>query len=141
MTEFDYAAMTAQGQNAGVPTLYVMVMTPLPQTSGAAPAGTAGGPSPLEAHYEYMHRLIEQGKVLLIGPCLHEPAVPDGPPVPPGVGILKVASREEAEDIARNEPFHRLGWRRNTVLAWTVKFGSLIPDLLAHLNTHSPESA
>lgn len=127
---FDFDAMKTQGDNARLPLLFVLVMTPLPQ-----PAGTPAdvdGPTALERHYEYMHRLIDEGKLLLGGPCLGEPELPDGPPVPPGLVILRVDSRAEAEDIAHNEPFHLMGWRRNTVLAWTVKFGSVVPTLQAH---------
>lgn len=124
-TPFDFAAMQAQGNQAGIPELYVLMMTPLPLTSPAA-ATTPGDPTPLEIHYGYMHRLVEQGKILLIGPCMSEPAVDGQAPVPPGIGVLRVASRDEAEEIARNEPFHAMGWRHNTVMAWTPKFGSLI---------------
>lgn len=67
--------------------------------------------------------------MLVIGPCMGEPAVSGQAPVPPGFGILTVGSREEAEQIARDEPFHAMGWRRNSVMAWTPKFGSLIEVL------------
>ena len=126
MSGFDFEAMKAQGDNAGVPQLYVLTMTPLPLASPPeAPA--PGQLSPLEIHYAYMHELVEQGKVLLIGPCMAGPVVPGHAPVPPGFGILQAGSLEEAEEIARNEPFGVMGWRRNTVTAWTPKFGSLIP--------------
>jgi uncharacterized protein YciI len=121
---FDFEAMQAQGNNAGVPTLYLLTMTPLPVTS--TPDTVPGDTTPLQVHYAYVHRLIEQGKVLVIGPCMGEPAIPGQAPVPPGFGILNVASREEAEEIARSEPFHVMGWRHNTVTAWTPKFGTLI---------------
>ena len=127
MTGFDFAAMVAQGNNAGVAELYLLIMTPLPSDREAKPA--PGAPSPLEVHYAYMHQLVEEGKVLMIGPCTGEPTPPGQAPVPPGFGILNVASREEAEEIARNEPFHAMGWRRNTVMAWTPKFGSMIDVL------------
>lgn len=127
MTDFDFAAMQAQGAAAGVPALYLLTMTPLPLRSG--PPAAPGDPSPLEVHYAYIHRLIEQGKVLAIGPCMGEPSVAGTAPVPPGFGILNVATRQEAEDIARDEPFHAMGWRHNTVTAWTPKFGSLIEVL------------
>ena len=119
--EFDFEAMKAQGEAAGVPVLYLLAMTPLP-VAGSQPAVS----SALEAHYSYMHRVINDGKVLVIGPSMGEPAVPGQAPVPPGFGILTVGSREEAEQIARDEPFHVMGWRRNTVVPWTPKFGSLI---------------
>lgn len=119
--EFDFEAMKTQGAAAGVPVIYLLVMTPLPVTGSQPPVRSA-----LEVHYAYMHRLIEDGKVLAIGPCMSGPAVPSQAPVPPGFGILTVSSREEAEQIARDEPFHAMGWRHNTVMAWTPKFGSLI---------------
>lgn len=127
MTGFDFAAMVAQGNNAGVAELYLLIMTPLPADQTTEPA--AGGPGALEVHYAYMHRLVEEGKVLMIGPCMSEPTIPGRAPVPPGFGVLHVASRAEAEDIAHNEPFHTMGWRHNTVMSWTPKFGSLIEVL------------
>jgi uncharacterized protein YciI len=126
VSAFDFEAMKAQGENAGVPQLYLLSMTPLPLASPPQ-APSPGQPSPLQIHYAYMHELVEQGKALLIGPCMDGPVVPGHAPVPPGFGILRVNSLEEAEEIARNEPFGVMGWRRNTVMAWTPKFGSLIP--------------
>ena len=128
MSDFDFATMQAQGNAACVPELYVMIMTPLPLSS-AVIAESASDPSPLEVHYAYMHALIEQGAVLLIGPCMSESGKPGYAPVPPGIGILNVSSRAQAEEIARNEPFHVMGWRHNSVMAWTPKFGSLIENL------------
>lgn len=125
--EFDFDAMQAQGNAAGVPELYVLTMTPLPL--GSEPSRGPDGPTALEVHYAYIHRLIGQGKILLIGPCMGEARLSGDAPVPPGFGILNVASREEAEDIARNEPFHAMGWRHNTVTSWTPKFGVLIEVL------------
>ena len=80
-----------------------------------------------------MHDCIEAGKVLLIGPCMGE-QMPGHAPVPPGFGILQAGSLAEAEEIARNEPFAVMGWRRNTVTAWTPKFGSLIPTLVSTID-------
>ena len=106
-TPFDFDAMVTQGENARIPQLFVLVMTLLPQATGTK--ADADGPTPLERHYEYMHRLIAEGKLLMGGPCLGEPRPPDGPPVPPGLVILRVDSREEAEEIAHNEPCHLMG--------------------------------
>lgn len=125
-SRFDFAAMQAEGNQAGIPELYVLIMTPLPLASGTGTRTSSGEVAPLEAHYAYMHRILQEGKVLLIGPCLGEPAIPNQSPVPPGIGILRVASRDEAEEIARKEPFHAMGWRQNTVMPWTPKFGSLV---------------
>jgi hypothetical protein len=55
-----------------------------------------------------------------------ERITPGYAPVPPGFGILNAATLAEAEEIAHNEPFHVMGWRRNTVTPWTPKFGDLI---------------
>jgi uncharacterized protein YciI len=127
--EFSFEAMQDQGNAAGVPTLYVFVMTPLPVDPEAAAAARSQQPSPLEVHYAYMHRVIAEGKVLFMGPCMEEPKVPGQAPVPPGFGVLRVDSRAEAEEIAHNEPFHVMGWRHNAVLSWTPKFGRLIEML------------
>jgi uncharacterized protein YciI len=126
---FDFTAMQTRGNTAGVSPLYVMMMTPLPQPQDVRADSAPGTPSPLEAHYAYMHELLEQGKVQLIGPCMGEQARPGHAPVPPGIGILNVASRAQAEEIACNEPFHAMGWRHNAVMEWTPKFGSLIEML------------
>lgn len=126
---FDFAAMQTQGNQAGIAELYVLIMTPLPLASPAVAEASPGQATPLEIHYAYVHELIEQGKVLLIGPCMGEPTIDGQAPVPPGIGVLRVASRREAEEIARNEPFHTMGWRHNTVMAWTPKFGTLIESL------------
>jgi len=135
MTEqsFDFQAMTQQGNSTGLPELFVMVMTPLPVAPDSPAPEVPDDMTPLEWHYSYMHRLVADGKVLLIGPCMDEPQNPGDAPVPHGIGILRVATRADAEDIAANEPFQLLGWRRNDVMAWTVKFGSLIPALSSHL--------
>jgi len=135
MTEraFDFEAMTQQGNSTDLPELYVMVMTPLPIAFGSPAPEVPDGMTPLEWHYSYMHRLIAGGKVLLIGPCMGEPQNPGDAPVPHGIGILRVATRAAAEDIAANEPFQLLGWRHNDVMAWTIKFGSLIGALSSHL--------
>ena len=127
--EFDFAAFQAQGNAAGVPVLYVLVMTPLPVDPEAVAAARSQQPSPLEAHYAYMHHVVSEGKVLFIGPCTEEPTEPGYAPVPPGLGVLRVNSREEAEEIARNEPFGVMGWRHNAVMSWTPKFGRLIEML------------
>lgn len=120
-SQFDFAAMQAEGNQAGVPELYVLIMTPI-----AGARTSPGEVAPLEAHYAYMHRIVQEGKVLLIGPCMGEAAIQGQAAVPPGIGILQVASRDEAEEIARNEPFHTMGWRHNAVMAWTPKFGKLV---------------
>ena len=125
--EFDFHAMQAQGNTAGVPNLYVLTMTPLPLTPDSDTA--SGDPTPLGVHYAYSDRLVRQGKILAIGPCMGEPRTPGYAPVPPGLGILNVATLEEAEEIARDEPFHVMGWRHNTVTTWTPKFGDLIEVL------------
>lgn len=126
---FDFEAMKAQGDNAGVPELYVLVMTPLPQPTDSAHSAAPGEPTPVEVHYAYIHRLLEQGKILMIGPAVGGAPIPGQAPVPHGFGILNVATRDEAEEIARNEPFHVMGWRHNAVLAWTPKFGTLLGAL------------
>ena len=136
-TQFDFAAMQAQGNRAGIPELYVLIMTPLPLASNAPAETPAGEATPLEIHYAYMHQLVEQGKALLIGPCIGEPTFHGQAPVPPGIGILRAASRDEAEEIAKNEPFHTMGWRQNTVMAWAPKFGTALELLRNMTGTES----
>ena len=134
---FDFGAMVAQGNTAGLPEMYLLTMTPLPLASEPERGPGPDGRTPLEIHYEYIHRMIQQGKILLIGPCTGEPRTPGQAPVPPGFGILNVTSRQEAEEIARNEPFHAMGWRRNTVTSWTPKFGPLVEAVVEHQHRKS----
>ena len=58
MTDFDFGAMQAEGNDADVPELFVMTMTPLPLDSEPA---AHPSPTPLEIHYAYIHQLIQQG--------------------------------------------------------------------------------
>jgi uncharacterized protein YciI len=136
-TPFDFTAMQAQGNAAGIPVLYVLIMTPLPVAPDTVAHTPPDEPTPVESHYAYMHQMIENGKILIIGPFMGEPGIPGQAPVPPGIGILQVTSREEADEIAHNEPFHVMGWRRNTVMAWTPKFGTLVELLRDFTTTES----
>jgi hypothetical protein len=39
--------------------------------------------------------------------------------------VIRAASREEAEQLAAEEPFQKAGWRVNEVHAWTLNEGLL----------------
>jgi len=43
-----------------------------------------------------------------------------------GLSILRTETREEAERIAYAEPFHKAGWRINTVRSWQLNEGLLV---------------
>ena len=71
-------------------------------------------------HYLYLWELEEAGKLLGCGPRDR------GEPSHEGMGILLVDSREEAEEIARNEPFGKAGWRTNRVATWQLNEGPAV---------------
>jgi hypothetical protein len=37
--------------------------------------------------------------------------------------VLRAASKAEAEELAFQDPFHRSGFRKNAVHAWSVRWG------------------
>jgi len=72
----------------------------------------------LHDHFRYLKKLGQDGRLFGAGPVEFQP----GRPVE-GLAIIAAASREEAQRIAENEPFHKAGARRNTVRPHTINEG------------------
>lgn len=70
-------------------------------------------------HLRWLEAREADGTILLSGPLDQEAGIG------PGLTVLNVATREEAERLAAEEPFGRLGLRENRVRSWTVNEGSL----------------
>jgi len=110
--------------------LYVLTITRTAQYGGSGPDEAT---SLMREHLIYLWQLEVAGKLFGAGP-LERSEDASGP-----VGMIVVAagSREEAESVATNEPFHRAGWRVNTVRGWTLNegaaafLGKLMSDLAA----------
>jgi uncharacterized protein YciI len=82
----------------------------------------------LRQHFLYWWELEEQGKLIGAGPF------DLGTPEECGMAILMADSFEEAETLARNEPFHQKGLRHNEVHHWQLNEG-LAVALVGKLNT------
>ena len=74
----------------------------------------------LPDHLKYMIDLEKRGILFASGPFLA------GKDVPPGSGmtILRVGSLDEAEAIAREDPFYKSGMRTFVVKTWQLNEGS-----------------
>jgi uncharacterized protein YciI len=84
----------------------------------------------LRQHFLYWWDLEEQGKLIGAGPF------DLGTPDECGLAILAAASLEEAEMLARNEPFEQSGIRHNEVHHWQLNEGlavALIAELASGL--------
>ena len=85
---------------------------------------TPGSPEFMELlreHFFFWWELEEQGKLFGAGPM----DLDTGEPV--GFAILACASRDEAEELARNEPVARAGARVNEVHSWQFNEGLGVP--------------
>ena len=93
--------------------------------SGWRAPSTPEGREVLERHYQWGHRLRESGQLLFAGPVDVETMGPGGPsPVGRITGLLVVRapSKDAAEAIARQDPFHVAGFRANVVHSWSIRF-------------------
>lgn len=72
-------------------------------------------------HLEYQYELERNGTMFAAGPFLDAGDQPDGS----GLIIYRAASLEAATEIARNDPFHKLGFRTFTIRPWRVSEGTL----------------
>lgn len=74
----------------------------------------------LEEHKAYLMQLERDGRLFAAGPLLGDDAKYDGT----GLLVYRVSQREEAEKIAKNDPFHIKGLRSYTLKPWQVNEGS-----------------
>ena len=86
---------------------------------------TPQGAALLTEHLEYLFGLEDQNRLLASGPL--DPDAPSNE----GMCILRAESLAQAQAIAAAEPFARAGWRINTVRAWRLNEGVLVPAVRA----------
>ena len=94
--------------------LFAVMMKAGPKFKGRE---TPEGAEMLRQHFLYLWELEAKGKLVACGP------MDLGTPDQEGMAIIAVASREEAEAIAREEPFGKAGWRFNRVRTWQLNEG------------------
>ncbi|MGE0628611.1 MAG: YciI family protein [Hyphomicrobiaceae bacterium] len=71
-------------------------------------------------HLEYQYELERRGIMFAAGPFLNA----DGQPNGSGLIIYRADSLEAATEIAKNDPFHRHGFRTFTIMPWRVSEGT-----------------
>jgi len=86
---------------------------------------TEQGAALLAEHLRYVFDLVDQNRVLAAGPLDREHDAATGRV--DGIAIIRADSRDQAEAIAADEPFHKAGWRINTVRSWELNMGTLVP--------------
>ena len=79
----------------------------------------------LPEHLEYMIDLEKRGILFASGPFLADEHVQAGT----GMTIIRASSREEAEAIARQDPFNKSGMRSFEIRAWQLNEGSFTVTL------------
>src|SRR5262249_50093731 len=95
--------------------LFAVFMRPTEAFQG--PLASAEGRRMLTAHLQYVFEIQRSGEMLAAGPLdLDVEHIS-------GMCILHARSREDAERIAHEEPYHRAGWRTNTVQSWQLNEG------------------
>ncbi len=93
--------------------LYVVFLRPIKPFDRESAAGA----ELLRQHFLYWWELEEQGKLIGAGPFDLET------PQECGMAILVADSFEEAQALARNEPFQQQGMRANEVHRWQLNEG------------------
>ena len=91
---------------------YVVLTTPLKPMIELMPL--------LPEHLNYMIDLEKRGILFASGPFLANENVPPGA----GMTILRASSREEAEAIAKEDPFNKSGMRTFEIRTWQLNEGS-----------------
>lgn len=82
--------------------------------------GNTGIHNAMLSHIEWLERMEADGKLVLSGPL----GLPDWDGT--GMAIMRSESLAAAQALAETEPFHKLGVRRNRVMAWNVNEGTLL---------------
>jgi uncharacterized protein YciI len=86
---------------------------------------TEQGVALLAEHLRYVFDLVDQNRVLAVGPLDRERDAATGRV--DGLALIRADSRDEAEAIAADEPFHKAGWRINTIRSLELNMGTLVP--------------
>lgn len=84
----------------------------------------------LEDHLTWLIELERTGAVFASGPFL--PSADGEPPSGEGMTILRAETREEAEALARQDPFVRAGVRTFELRPWQINEGSV--SIRAHFS-------
>lgn len=92
--------------------LYLIHMRPIPDATDAP------SPSLMRDHLAYLYRLELEGRLYGSGPL----GTTAGP-LPHELAIVAARSRDEANEIATNEPLNKAGLRRSTVQPHTMNEG------------------
>ena len=85
----------------------------------------------LQLHYQWANELVRIGHTLMAGPLDRELFTKSDYKISghlTGLIIIKATSREEAEQIAFQDPFHINGYRKNKVYSFAIGFAN--PDIL-----------
>jgi uncharacterized protein YciI len=106
--------------------LFAVFMRPTEAFQG--PFASEEGRRMLTEHLLYQYEIQRSGHLLASGPLdLDVERIS-------GMCILHAPSREDAERIAYEEPYHQAGWRTNTVQSWQLNEGLLIDATNALVN-------
>jgi uncharacterized protein YciI len=107
--------------------LFVVFMRPTEVFQG--PLASEEGRRLLTEHLQYLFEIQRRGQLLGSGPLdLDVERIS-------GMCILHAPSREDAERIAYEEPYHQAGWRTNTVQSWQLNEGLFIEAVNALVDT------
>ena len=89
---------------------------------------TDEGKKMLHQHYLWLLGLEQEGKLMLAGPMNHDiisKGMISAVGNITGLIMIKAESRQEAESIAEQDPFHISGYRKNVVHSLTIRFGAI----------------
>lgn len=81
---------------------------------------TPEGDKLLASHLRFLFTLQNENTLLASGPLDLDTERIEG------MCIVRAGSRQDAEAIARREPYAAAGWRTNTVRAWQLNEGLLV---------------
>jgi uncharacterized protein len=97
--------------------LFAIFMTP---TEKFQSPYTPEGDKLLVDHLNFLFTLQNENTLLAAGPLDLDVERIEG------MVVVRAGSREDAEAIARREPYAAAGWRTNTVRAWQLNEGLLV---------------
>lgn len=112
----------------GVP-LWLLEMTPTDAWPAPGDPPTADVMQHFVDHIRWLEAREADGSLFLSGTIDQERGIG------PGLAVLNVATRDEAERLAGSEPFARAGLRTNTIRSWTVNEGSVTLRIDLFANT------
>ena len=117
------------GSLARLPPVYVVQFEPTGRFQGT---GSPEGREMLRRHYVYLFDLQARGRLFAGGPVDHD--------LVPGAGMILVraSSRQEAEDLARAEPYYANGWGDHRVRLWQIRSGRLVTPIQQAFGTWRP---